>query len=92
MTSAPTPDNPPPENLTLEIFGWIGAILIVSAYALSSLSVLLPTSVIYQLMNLVGAIGILATSVKKRNFQPVLVNGFWLIVASVGIFKIITAN
>lgn len=78
-------------NLTIGTFGWISAVLVVAAYALSSFSVLPTTSISYILMNLVGAIGLLVVSVKNRNYQTVLTNAVWLIVALIGISSFITA-
>jgi len=78
-------------NLSIDIFGWIGAVLVVIAYALSSFSMLQPSSIIYQLMNLVGATGILIVSVKNRNYQTVLTNAVWLTIALIGISSFITA-
>ena len=42
------------QNLFLEIVGWYGTGAIVLAYALVSFSVLNPTDLIYQLLNLTG--------------------------------------
>jgi hypothetical protein len=79
-------------DLALEIFGWLGAILVVTAYTLSSFSVLQPTSIIYQLMNLIGSVGILIVSAKKRNYQPVLTNIVWLTIALIGIISYIATK
>lgn len=41
-----------------QIFGWIGAVIVVVAYILVSYKKVDGASKIYQLMNLVGAIGV----------------------------------
>ena len=76
-------------HLHLEIIGWLGVVLVVSAYALVSLSVLQPSSITYQSMNIVGSIGILIISVKKRVYQSVLTNIFWIFIALIGIISTI---
>ena len=73
---------------TIEGFGWVGALLLLLAFALSSFSIIQPTSLIYQLLNLVGAIGIIVVSIKKQNYQPATVNVIWLLVALIGIIHI----
>jgi len=76
-------------NIPLEIFGWIGAVTVVTAYALLSMSILPPNSIIYQSMNFFGSIGVLVISIKKRTYQPVLTNGFWTLIALISIINII---
>lgn len=76
----------------IEIFGWYGAIAIILAYSLSSFSVIPPTSLIYQILNLTGAAGIVAVSIHKKNYQPGLLNIIWFLVALMAIFKILRTS
>ena len=46
-----------PVEIAVEVAGWIGASLILGAYALLSAGRLTGKSLIYQLMNVVGAAG-----------------------------------
>ena len=69
-----------------EIFGWIGTALILIAYALLTLKIISSTSTQYQMMNLVGAIGIIWNTYKKEAFPPMILNIIWLLIASYGLY------
>jgi len=73
----------------IEIFGWYGTVAIIGAYALSSFSIIKPDSLIYQLLNLTGALGIVWVSYDKKVFQPVVLNLIWSVIAAIAIFNII---
>ena len=77
-------------KLFVEIFGWYGMAAIVSAYALSSFDALQNDGLLYQLLNLTGALGIIVVSLYKRTYQPGLLNVIWAIIALVGIIQIVT--
>lgn len=57
--------------MIIEIVGWIGTILIVSAYLLVSRQYVTGTSRVYQTMNLLGAIAI-GINVFHQEAWPVL--------------------
>lgn len=71
----------------LEYFGWFGALLILLGYISTSTGLINSSSIVYQVMNAVGAIGILSVSIKKKAYQPAVVNAIWLIVALFAIVK-----
>ncbi|OGK13517.1 hypothetical protein A3A93_00310 [Candidatus Roizmanbacteria bacterium RIFCSPLOWO2_01_FULL_38_12] len=73
----------------IEIIGWYGTIAIVGAYALVSFSFIQSNSILYQLLNLTGAIGIALISLYKKAYQPGVLNIIWTIIALVAIIKII---
>jgi paired small multidrug resistance pump len=70
-----------------ELIGWIGVLLILLAYSMVMLEIIAPENILYGLINFVGALGIIVSSYYKRDFQPVLLNIAWLIVAGIGIIK-----
>lgn len=70
-----------------EIAGWIGVTLILLAYILATLGGITTTNLLYGCMNLVGASGIMISSYKKRDFQPVFLNSIWLLVAIVAVVR-----
>lgn len=72
-----------------EIIGWYGTIAIVSAYALLSFGVLVSDNIVYQLLNATGAIGIVYISLKKKAYQPGVLNIIWMIIAIVAIIRIL---
>lgn len=80
-------------NLKLaEIAGWYGASAIVGAYALVSFGIVSSEDIIYQLLNLTGAIGILIISLVKRVFQSVALNVVWALIATAAIARLIFMN
>jgi hypothetical protein len=73
----------------IEIFGWYGTVAIVLAYALVSFSVLSSGSIWYQLLNGTGALGIVAVSLYKKDYQPGVLNIIWVLIALIAIFNIL---
>jgi len=78
------------KNIISEIFGWYGVVSIVSAYALSSLNVFSTDNLIYQLLNMSGALGIVYDSFRDKDYQPVVLNIIWAIIALIAIIKILS--
>lgn len=68
-----------------QIIGWIGVGLVVGAYTLNMFGILRAQDVMYAMINLVGASGIIVSSYAKRDFQPVILNSIWVAVAIVAI-------
>lgn len=63
-------------------------IVIVTAYALVSFSVLRPTDIVYHLLNGFGSVGIVIVSFYKRTYQPGVLNIIWALVAFVALATI----
>ena len=76
------------KDKAIALFGRYGTVAIVSAYVLVSFSVLEPTSVSYQLLNLSGALGIVTLSLYKKVYQTAALNIIWLLIALAAIVKI----
>jgi len=82
------------KNLSIQFFGWYGAIALLSAYALVSFSVLDAGGVFYQLLNISGSLGIIAVSWHKfskgdrRSYQPALLNLVWAMIGLLALLKI----
>lgn len=75
-------------KLLVEVVGWYGALAILGAYFLVSFSMIESTGLVYQLLNLTGAIGIIAVSSYKKVWQSVSLNVIWGIIALVAIVQI----
>lgn len=71
------------------ILGWIGAFLIMGSYGLVSFGVLEARDISYQLMNMFGAFGIVISSYKNKDMQPVVINVFWIMIALFAIINLI---
>ncbi len=76
-----------PMHTLIEALGWYGAAAIVAAYALSSFGWLHPADAAYQMLNITGAFGIIIVSLKKRAYQPALLNAAWLTIAVIAVLK-----
>jgi len=77
------------KNKITEILGWYGVIAVVGAYALLSLNILTSNSLLFQALNLTGAIGIVFDAIDDKNVQPAVLNIIWAIIAIVAIVKIV---
>jgi multidrug transporter EmrE-like cation transporter len=76
------------DNKFIEWYGWCGMILIILAYVLVSFYVIEVSNVWYQILNGVGALGIVLVSFYKKNYQPAVLNIIWTVVAVIAILKI----
>ena len=89
LTKTSNDKNPTEINGPLELFGWFGAFAILSAYSLASFSIVAPDSICFQLLNALGAFGVATVSLKKRAYQPAVLNVVWFIVAVIAFIKIV---
>lgn len=74
-----------PTHLLIEILGWVGVVAIFSAYVLIVTQVVVATSPVYSLLNIFGSIAIVIESYVKRNYEPVVLNLLWALVALVAL-------
>ena len=73
----------------IEILGWYGTLAIIVAYILVSFSFLPASSILFQILNGTGAIGIVIVSLYKKAYQPAVLNIVWAFVALVAIVNIL---
>lgn len=71
------------------IIGWTGTILFVIAYALVSFEILQAKGIIYQALNMTGALGIGIQGWQKNAKAIVILEGFWI---AIGIMALAKAN
>ena len=76
-------------NILDEAIGWYGMIVIVLAYALISYDFLSPTGMIYQLLNVTGAGGIIWISYKKKVWQSISLNLVWLVIGLIALGRLV---
>jgi hypothetical protein len=72
-----------------ELLGWVGAALVVLAYALVSFSVIAPTNIWYQVMSGVGSLGIVFVAVSKKDRPSATLNIVWALIALAAILRIV---
>ena len=65
-----------------EVVGWVGAILVLFAYWLVTK---FGTSVLYHVLNLVGAAGLLVNALQHHAFPSTAVNVVWAVIAVWGL-------
>lgn len=78
-------------EVTSEALGWIGVLLVLTAYGLITFEVIQAGSLLFMGLNLVGAIGIALDAWEDKNIQPVALNIVWAVIAVVGIVTYFTA-
>lgn len=71
-----------------EAAGWYGTFAIVLAYVLVSFNIVPAGGGAYQILNLTGALGIVAIAAVKKVRQPLFLNIFWAIIATVALIRI----
>jgi hypothetical protein len=76
-------------NLPVEIAGWAGAVLILAAYLLLSAGRLTGHSLVYQLMNAVGAAGFFINGWWHHAVPSAALNVLWLAIAVVASIRIL---
>lgn len=72
--------------------GWFGAAATLSAYFLISFSIVHPRDLIYQILNLAGAIGLATICFYKKTYQPLTVNIIWSFIAILAIASILLSG
>ncbi|HET8581186.1 MAG TPA: hypothetical protein VFL98_01820 [Candidatus Paceibacterota bacterium] len=75
----------------IEALGWYGVAATIVAYALVSFALLAPTSLLYQALNLTGALGVTIETWYKRDYQPFWLNLIWALIALIAIGSIVAA-
>lgn len=76
----------------MQTLGWIGAVLILLAYALNLFGKMNVRSVGYNMMNIVGALGIVLASAERQSWPAATLNAIWMVIGLVGLFRILTAK
>jgi len=75
-------------NLLIEIVGWVGMGLILTAYALLSSKKLTGRSVAYQTIYLVGGLALVVNCLLRKNFPIMTLNLIMTGIAIVTLFSI----
>jgi hypothetical protein len=76
-------------QIAVEVAGWIGAALILGAYALLSAGRLTGKSLTYQLMNVVGAAGFVINGWWHGALPSAALNVLWLLIGAVASWRIL---
>lgn len=69
--------------------GWYGVVAFIGSYVAVSFLILTPTSLLYQLLNFTGALGITIETYYHKDYQPFWLNLIWMTVALIAIINIL---
>lgn len=72
------------KRLVSEGLGWYGMAAILTAYALVTFGVISADHLVYQGLNITGALGIALISLRKKAHQPGVLNIIWAVIAAMG--------
>lgn len=76
--------------MIVDIVGALGVALVVLSYFFVQIEKLSPTDIVYPLLNIVGSGLILSTLYFNWNFASALIEGFWILVSGIGLYKCIS--
>jgi hypothetical protein len=76
------------QSLLIEVVGWIGALLILSGYALLTSGRVTAQSPLYQWLNVVGAAGFIVNGVANEAYPSAGLNIVWMGIGAVALWNI----
>jgi hypothetical protein len=79
-------------EILINIFGWVGAILLVLAYGLVSIKRVGGDSIFYQILNVIASVLLITNSYYYKAFPSVAVNCIWISIALITIFRNVRKN
>lgn len=77
------------KKFLIEFVGWYGVVATILAYVLVSFLVLSPSSLLYQGLNLTGALGVTIETWYKKDYQPFWLNLIWMLIALTAIINLL---
>lgn len=72
-----------------ELLGWYGVVAILAAYFLNIFNLLSTSSIYYSILNLTGALGIVIDAWKQKDYQPMVLNVVWGLVALIALLRVL---
>jgi hypothetical protein len=75
-------------KLAIEVIGWAGAALILGAYALLSAGKLRSDTVVYHLMNILGAAGFVVNSGWNGALPSAAMNLIWIGIGAYALYQL----
>jgi hypothetical protein len=74
-------------KLLIDTLGWIGSVEVIAAYGLNSYQKLKSDSLVFQLLNLTGAIFLIINTLYYQAYPSAFINVVWVIIAFFAIAK-----
>ena len=75
------------KEIHFDLLGWIGFVLIVSAYLLLTVEVVSSESIEYHFPNFIGAVCMIANAYYRKTHPLLWLNIVWFAVSIVGIWR-----
>ncbi len=75
-------------DLIINVLGWIGSLEVIAAYGLNSYQKIKSDSLMFQILNLTGAVFLIINSVYKEAYPFTFINTVWAVIAIVAIVQI----
>lgn len=75
-------------NKMYEVLGWVGVVFVLGSYCLLAIGIIDGNSWIYHAMVLAGSSMIAAISLKRRVFQPAVLNLCFSILAVIALLRL----
>lgn len=72
-----------------QIIGWIGMVLILVAYFLVSFDIVTVHNIWFQLLNIVGSLGLALVAFGRRDWQPMVLNIIWILIAIIAMVRVV---
>ncbi|OIO19715.1 MAG: hypothetical protein AUJ23_01555 [Candidatus Magasanikbacteria bacterium CG1_02_32_51] len=76
------------KHLLHPIVGWYGAIVILLAFMFINFDIIAVDTILYQLMNITGALALIYYSASKKDYPTSVLNVFWAFIAIIAITKL----
>ena len=68
------------ETYLAEIAGWVGTFFYLPGYLLLTINKIKSTEATYQILNVIGATGLIVNALYPQNNPNLVVNGAWLLI------------
>ena len=76
-------------KLIIDILGWIGSFEVIAAYGLNSFQKIKSDSLIFQLLNLTGAVFLIINTIYYGAYPSTFINIVWVAIAIPAIIGIV---
>lgn len=74
-------------QIVIDVVGWVGMVALLIAYGLLTMRELDSASWTYQVLNLLGAVCLMANTAYYQAWPSVALNAFWFIIGGVGLVR-----
>jgi hypothetical protein len=72
----------------IETLGWIGAVEVIIAYAMNSSGKMKSDSLMFQVLNLTGAIFLIINTWYNESYPSMVINIIWTVIAVAALIRI----